>query len=94
VKVAESFHEKKIAYISDEILHRKGTVRMVLIAGPSSSGKTTFSKRLSVHMKVNGLKPKAFGLDDYFVDRDKTPLDEEGNPYFDSNRRHRPQTLQ
>jgi len=84
VKVAESFHEKKIAYISDEILHRKGTVRIVLIAGPSSSGKTTFSKRLSVHMKVNGLKPKAFGLDDYFVDRDKTPLDEEGNPYFDS----------
>lgn len=82
IKVAESFHEKKIAYIADEITKRKS--KIILIAGPSSSGKTTFSKRLGVHLRVNGIKPKVIGLDDYFVDRDKTPRDETGAYYFDS----------
>lgn len=82
IKVAESFHEKKIAYIADEITKRKA--RIILIAGPSSSGKTTFSKRLGVHLRVNGIKPKVVGLDDYFVDREKTPRDETGAYYFDS----------
>lgn len=82
IKVAESFHEKKIAYIADEITKRKP--RIILIAGPSSSGKTTFSKRLGVHLRVTGIKPKMIGLDDYFVDREKTPKDETGAYYFDS----------
>jgi len=82
IKVAESFHEKRIANIADEITEKNA--RIVLIAGPSSSGKTTFSKRLGVHLRVNGIKPKVIALDDYFVDREKTPRDEKGEYYFDS----------
>jgi len=81
--LAEALHEKKIADIADEISSRKG-VRLILIAGPSSSGKTTFAKRLSIQLKINGLEPVAISLDDYFVDREKTPRDEEGNYDFDS----------
>jgi uridine kinase len=83
IKVAEAFHEKKIANIADMISDRKD-VRIVLIAGPSSSGKTTFAKRLSVQLRVNGIKPIPISLDDYFVDREHTPKDENGNYDFES----------
>jgi len=74
--------EKKIAKIADEIAQRKG-IKMVLIAGPSSSGKTTTCKRLNVQLAVNGIKPIGISLDDYFLDRDKTPLDEKGDFDFE-----------
>jgi uridine kinase len=83
VKVAEGLHEKKIAEIADRALARDG-VKLVLIAGPSSSGKTTFAKRLSVQLRVNGVRPVALSLDDYYVDRDRTPKDEEGKPDFEA----------
>lgn len=83
IRVAEAFHEKKIAYIADMINERKN-VKMVLIAGPSSSGKTTFSKRLGVQLRVNGLIPIPISLDDYFVDREHTPKDEFGEYDFES----------
>ncbi|AZV55348.1 nucleoside kinase [Clostridium sp. AWRP] len=83
IRVAEALHEKKIAYISDMISERKN-VKVVLIAGPSSSGKTTFSKRLSIQLRVNGIIPVPISLDDYFVDRDHTPKDENGNYDFES----------
>lgn len=83
INVSEALQEKKIARIADEISSRKG-VRIVLIAGPSSSGKTTFSKRLAIQLMACGLKPWPVSLDDYFVDRDKTPLDEQGEYDFES----------
>jgi uridine kinase len=83
VKVAEGLHEKKVAQIADRVLAREGA-KLVLIAGPSSSGKTTFAKRLSVQLRVNGVRPVALSLDDYYVDRDRTPLDEEGKPDFEA----------
>jgi len=83
ILLAESLHENKISQIANDIARRKGT-RLVLIAGPSSSGKTTFAKRLSVQLMVNGLRPVAISLDDYFLDREKTPRDESGNYDFDS----------
>ncbi len=82
INVAEALQEKRIAGIADDI-HRRGA-RIVLISGPSSSGKTTFSKRLSVQLMTNGLRPVALSLDDYFVDREHTPLDAEGNYDFES----------
>lgn len=84
IRVSEALHEKKIAYIADMITQRKDKVKLVLIAGPSSSGKTTFSKRLSIQLKVNGLKPYAISLDDYFVNREETPRDETGEYDFES----------
>ncbi len=83
ILVSEALQEKKIAGIADEIAHR-GNVRMILIAGPSSSGKTTFAKRLSIQLMTNMLRPVAISLDDYFVNRDDTPLDKDGNPDFES----------
>jgi len=83
IRVAEALHEKKIAYIADMIHKRKAT-KLVLIAGPSSSGKTTFSKRLGVQLTVNGLIPTFISLDDYFVDREFTPRDENGDYDFES----------
>lgn len=83
ILVAEGLHEKKIANIADKIYENKEKIKIVLIAGPSSSGKTTFSKRLAVQLRVLGLKPKAISLDDYFVDREFTPLDEKGNYDFE-----------
>ncbi|MCR3758829.1 nucleoside kinase [Clostridium felsineum] len=83
VLISEALHEKKIAYIADMICERKD-VKLVLIAGPSSSGKTTFSKRLGVQLRVNGLIPVAISLDDYFVDRNRTPRDENGNYDFEA----------
>ena len=82
INVAEALQEKRIAGIADDIYHRGA--RIVLISGPSSSGKTTFSKRLSIQLMTNGLSPVALSLDDYFVDREKTPLDEKGNYDFES----------
>ncbi|NMB25828.1 MAG: nucleoside kinase [Firmicutes bacterium] len=84
VRIAEALHEKKIAQIADSIFQRRDTLRVVLIAGPSSSGKTTFAQRLSIHMRVNGLHPVAIHLDDYFLDRDKTPRNEQGEYDFES----------
>lgn len=82
INVAEALQEKRIAGIADEIHHRKA--RIVLISGPSSSGKTTFSKRLSIQLMTNCLHPVAISLDDYFVDREHTPLDENGDYDFES----------
>jgi len=78
IRVNEAFHEKKIAYIADEITADKN-IKIVLIAGPSSSGKTTFAQRLSIQLRVNGKKTYALSLDDYFVDRHLTPKDENGD---------------
>ena len=83
IKIAEALHEKKVASIADMIQH-KDKVKLVLISGPSSSGKTTFSKRLSVQLMVSGLKPKALSLDNYFVNREDTPKDENGDYDFES----------
>ncbi|NDV57654.1 nucleoside kinase [Bacteroides sp. 519] len=87
INVAEALQEKKIARIADTI-HSLDTeenrVKLVLIAGPSSSGKTTFSKRLSVQLMTNGLIPYPISLDDYFVDREQTPLDANGNYDYES----------
>ncbi len=83
IKVSEALHEKKVAYIADEI-QKHSNVKIVLVAGPSSSGKTTFSKRLAVHLKVLGINSYAISLDNFFVDRDKTPLDENGDYDFES----------
>lgn len=86
INVAEALHDKKIGRISDEILHRfnDGGARIVLIAGPSSSGKTTFTKRLSIQLMTNLLIPQSISLDDYFVNRVNTPLDENGEYDFES----------
>ena len=82
IQISEALQEKKIARIADEIANRKG-IRMVLIAGPSSSGKTTTCKRLSVQLAVNGIKPIGISLDDYFVNREHTPRDEKGDYDFE-----------
>lgn len=84
IKVAEALHEKKIAEIATLITEKHDKVNLVLIAGPSSSGKTTFSKRLSVQLAVNGLHAVQISLDDFFVDRDHTPLDEHGAYDFEA----------
>lgn len=84
LKIQEAFHDKKIAQIADMIYKRRESVRVVLIAGPSSSGKTTFAKRLRIHLRVVGLNPVTLSTDNYFVDREKTPLDENGEPDYES----------
>jgi uridine kinase len=86
IQVAEALHEKKIAEISDRINRKSDSVRVVLIAGPSSSGKTTFTKRLAIQLRVHGMKPAVISLDDYFLPRDQTPRDEDGNYDFESIR--------
>ena len=83
INISEALQEKKLAKIAEEIASRKG-VKLVLLAGPSSSGKTTSCKRLSIQLAVNGLKPLQISLDDYFVDRDKTSKDENGEFDFES----------
>ena len=82
VLLSEALHEKKIAEIADVIC--KEGKRIILIAGPSSSGKTTFARRLCIQLKVNGMKPLYLGTDDYFVEREETPLDEYGEPDFEA----------
>lgn len=85
IQVAEAYQAKQIGEIAEEITRKfKEGVRVVLISGPSSSGKTTFRKRLEVQLLVNLLKPVGLSLDDYFVDRDKTPLDEHGEKDYES----------
>ena len=83
INVSEALQEKKISQIADEIAARKG-VKLVLLAGPSSSGKTTTCKRLSIQLVANGLKPLQISLDDYFVNRDQTPHDESGEYDYES----------
>ncbi|NLV73798.1 MAG: nucleoside kinase [Chloroflexi bacterium] len=83
ILVSEALHEKSISQIADEILARR-QARIVLVAGPSSSGKTTFARRLSIQLRVNGLQPFPLGLDDYFVDRDDTPLDADGERDYEA----------
>lgn len=86
IKVAEAFHEKKIAAMADQIdaANREKGTRVVLISGPSSSGKTTTAKRLGIQLRILGLNPVLISLDDYFVDRDRTPIDENGDYDFEA----------
>jgi len=82
--VAEALHEKKIAQIADAVTSRGDDTKLVLIAGPSSSGKTTFAKRLQIELKVNGFDPVALSMDNYFQDRERTPRDEHGEFDFEA----------
>ncbi len=78
----EALHEKKIANIADDIL-KNDKIKMILIAGPSSSGKTTFAQRLGIQLRLNGLKPVTISVDNYFVERPQNPIDENGNYNFE-----------
>ena len=82
IMLAEALHEKKIANIADDIKKRKNT-KMVLIAGPSSSGKTTFAQRLGIQLRLNGIKPVTLSVDNYFVERQDTPRNENGEYNFE-----------
>ena len=84
IRIAEALHEKKLANIADYVSENCGKVRVILVAGPSSSGKTTFAQRLNVQLRVNGLRPVPISLDDYFVDRAHTPRDEKGDYDFEA----------
>lgn len=84
IHIAEALHEKKIARIADEIYSRHDELRLVLVAGPSSSGKTTFAQRLAIQLRVLGLRPISVSLDDYFVNREETPIDEWGETDFEA----------
>ncbi|MFW6014869.1 MAG: nucleoside kinase [bacterium] len=84
IRVNEALHEKKIANMADKITENLDKNRVILIAGPSSSGKTTFAQRLAIQLRVNGLQPLAISTDNYFVNREETPLDEDGNYDFES----------
>jgi len=83
ISIAEALHEKKVSRIADAILAQQRALRVLLIAGPSSSGKTSFLRRLDTQLFVNGFKPVPLSLDNYFVDRDQTPLDADGRLDFD-----------
>lgn len=86
IKIAEAFHEKKLASIADQISeeNRSRGAKLVLIAGPSSSGKTTFAKRLGIQLRILGMNPVLISLDDYFVERENTPRDENGEYDYES----------
>lgn len=83
ILLSEALHEKKISQIADKIVARQG-VKMILIAGPSSSGKTTFAQRLGIQLRINGLRPVTISVDNYFVEREQTPLNEKGEYDFES----------
>ena len=83
ILLSEALHEKKISQIADKIAERKG-VKIILIAGPSSSGKTTFAQRLGIQLKINGLRPVTISVDNYFVERSQTPLNKKGEYDFES----------
>ncbi len=84
ILVSEALHEQQIAEVAEKITNLRGKARVILISGPSSSGKTTFSKRLAVQLLAQGLSPFALELDNYFVDRDKTPRDQNGQLDYES----------
>jgi len=84
IKISEALQEKKLACIADMIVDRKDDIKVVFISGPSSSGKTTFAKRLSIQLSVIGFKPQVLSMDNYFVDRENTPKDKKGNYDFES----------
>ena len=84
IRVAEALHNKKISQIADNIASRKGNVRVILVAGPSSSGKTTFTKKLSIQLRVMGFNPVSISLDNYYLPNNEAPLDENGKPDFES----------
>ncbi|AFG38220.1 nucleoside kinase [Spirochaeta africana] len=84
IAVAEALHDRKLSGIADQIAARREEVKVVLIAGPSSAGKTTFSKKLAIHLEVVGFRPRVIGLDNYFVPREQTPLDEHGQYDFEA----------
>ena len=84
IRVAEGFHEKRISRIADQIAAARDRIRIISIAGPSSSGKTTFIKRLTVQLQIDGVNPVALSLDDYYVDRERTPRDEKGDWDFEA----------
>ena len=84
IKISEALHEKKISFIADQIKKRRKKVKVIMIAGPSSSGKTTLGKRLAVHLMVNGIRPVNLSLDNYFVNREDTPKDEKGEYDFET----------
>lgn len=84
IRVAEALQEKKIGHIADAITNHPQSPRIILIGGPSCSGKTTFSKRLGIQLRVNGFRSLTISTDDFFVAREQTPLDEQGNPDFES----------
>ncbi len=84
IKISEALQEKKLVYIADTISQKKHHPKLILISGPSSSGKTTFAQRLAVHLKVAGLKPVTLSLDNYFVNRELTPRDENGEFDFEA----------
>jgi uridine kinase len=86
ILVSEALHEQRVTEIARQIAGHNDQVRVVLIAGPSSSGKTTFSRRLSIQLLAHGIAPYPIEMDNYFVDRDKTPIDENGEPDFESIR--------
>ena len=83
VDIAEALHEKKIARIAEQIASSSDSVRLILVAGPSSAGKTTFAKRLTTHLTVNGIRPVTIATDDYFVGEKDNPLDENGRPDYE-----------
>lgn len=84
ITVAEALHDKKLNGIADQIARRRKEIKVVLIAGPSSAGKTTFSKKLAIHLEVVGFRPRVIGLDNYFVPREQTPLDTNGEYDFEA----------
>jgi uridine kinase len=84
IQVAEVLHAKKIIKLANEVYNKKDRIRLVCIAGPSSSGKTTFSKRFAIQLRSLGLNPVTISVDNYFVDRDKTPLNKDGKPDYES----------
>jgi uridine kinase len=84
IRVAEGFHEKQIGLIADRVAASRDRVRIISIAGPSSSGKTTFIKRMTVQLQIDGVNPVGIGLDSYYVDRERTPRDERGEWDFEA----------
>ena len=84
IRISEALQEKRIAQIADHISHYRENIRLILIAGPSSSGKTSFAQRLRIQLRVNGLRPIMISLDDYFLNREDTPLNEKGEYDYES----------